>query len=143
EGDALRVRETRRLFGDLHHVRVLRDRPERLEPGRRDVCDRLLGAQARPDIVRVAALRVTIGVDQVEWIDVETHRGSLGSSSSRSPMTLRWISLVPPMIEFARVDRSVLAHRFGVSSASGPRTATAVSASRSLMFAQNSLTQLD
>ena len=61
--------------------------------------------------------------------------GSRGSPRTRSAMMLRWISLVPPMIEFARVDSRPRAHRprstawssSAVRSAPGPSTAVAVS----------------
>ena len=55
--DAWRGREPHGLLRDLDDVGVLRDRPERLEAGRVDVRDRILVAQTRPDVVRIASAR--------------------------------------------------------------------------------------
>ena len=100
------------------------------------------GASARSRVqavVRVAVARVPLRVDEVGDVDARvrdrrghgctfTGFGSRGSPSRRSPTTLRWISLVPPWIELARVASSPCTHRPpssacgspAVSSASGP-----------------------
>src|SRR5262245_17498488 len=153
EGDPLRAREEQRLLGDLHDVGMLRDRPERLVPVGSEVRDRRLGTKPRPHLVRVAPACVARGIDELQGVDGDGRhgRGSLGRSSRRSPMMLRWISLVPPWIELARDASIWWIHRpwstacssSGPSSASGPSTATAVSANRWLMPAQNSFTRLD
>src|SRR5581483_2002644 len=137
ERDPLGAGETEWLPGDLHDVGVLGDRPERLVALRFNACDRGLCAQARPQIVGIAAARVPLRVDELERIDVEIdhQRGSRGSPRRRSPRMLRWISLVPPMIEFARAASNRSAHwpastafgSSGITSASAPSTATAVS----------------
>src|SRR4051794_19947082 len=58
----------------------------------------------------VPTLRSRKGRSRSTW-------GSLGSPSTRSPMMLRWISLVPPAMAPAGADSEANAHRlaFGVS----------------------------
>src|SRR6185437_7279469 len=121
--DPLRAREPLGLSGDLEDVRVLRDRPERLVAVGLQARDRGLGAQLRPHRVRVAVARVPHRVDEVVRVDVDHFgsafpepaslralwtgvltpvrdgEGSRGKPRMRSPMIVRWISLVPPMIE--------------------------------------------
>ena len=153
--DALRAREEHRLLRDLEDVGVLRDRPERFVPLRREAGHGSLGSQARPQIVGIPGTRVARGVDEIEGIDmVRRHRPISVPSVGRgccSAMMLRWISLVPPMIELARVDRNERGHlppstassSPGISREPGPSTESAVSARRWLVPAQNSFTRLD
>ena len=110
--DPLGAREAQRLLGDLHDVGVLGDRPEGLVPLRREVGDGRLGPQSRPHLVRIPVARVPRRVDQIEHVDGDRHRvrGSLGRPSRRSPTIVRWISLVPPMIELARDASRPSAH---------------------------------
>jgi hypothetical protein len=79
ERDPLRAREALGVPRDLQDVGMLRDRPEWLEALGCEVRHRCFRPQARPDVVRVAAAGVALGVDKVERVDVGGHRHDVTS----------------------------------------------------------------
>src|SRR5262245_37870988 len=73
QDDPVRAREAQRLRRDLDDVGVLRDRPERSVPGRREIRHRRLRPQPCPHLVRIAPPREPCRVDEIERIDAGDH----------------------------------------------------------------------
>ena len=96
EGDALRVREVQRLRRRSDDIGVLRRPPRTARNPALPRRPRRPGAESCPRVVRITVPRVTRRVNESSGSkSIISRVGSRGSPRTRSPITLRWISLVP------------------------------------------------